>query len=153
MWHSRKRSVGPGCRFGAKPLVFFSSYPCPESQREPQLPVVKLEVECGKAAAKKIVIYPSVHSEGSYISNQSMAGASTPQEFIPSCYRIQLLLFLQHRWCESYHLPSECFVERDSSSWAHGAMLSNLIVTKSGSWCLSNTGCQQIMCSLISAHS
>ena len=47
----------------------------------------------GKAAAKKIVIYPSLHSKGSYISNQYVAGATTPQEFTPCCCRVRLLLF------------------------------------------------------------
>lgn len=60
--------------------------------------MVKPEVKFGKVAAKKIVIYPSMHSKGSYISNQYVAGATTPQEFILSCYRVWLLLLLQW-WC------------------------------------------------------
>lgn len=56
--------------------------------------MVKPEVNFGKVAAKKIGIYPSVYSKGSYISNQYVAGATTPQEFTPSCYRVRLLLFL-----------------------------------------------------------
>lgn len=57
----------------------------------------KPEVKFGNVAAKKIVIYPSVHGKGSYISNQYVAGTTTPQEFAPSCDRVWLLLSLQRR--------------------------------------------------------
>lgn len=56
--------------------------------------VRKPEVKFGNVAAKKIVIYPSVHSKGSYISHQHEAGATTPQEFTPW---VRLSLFLWWR--------------------------------------------------------